>query len=95
MAAAIGLEKVVMKQGKFIGYFISDQQSPFYQSVRFNKVLQFVQLHPGKLRMKEKQTRNGLRLLLTMEGVTTIDKAQRAVAPLYRELIPVTEPTET
>ncbi|WP_445383304.1 transcription-repair coupling factor [Robiginitalea sp. IMCC43444] len=95
MAAAIGLEKVVMKQGKFIGYFISDQQSPFYQSARFNKVLQFVQLHPGKLRMKEKQTRNGLRLLLTMEGVTTIDKAQRAVAPLYRELIPVTEPTET
>ena len=95
MAAAIGLEKVVMKQGKFIGYFISDQQSPFYQSARFNKVLQFVQLHPGKLRLKEKQTRNGLRLLLTLEGVTTIEKAQRAVTPLYRELIPVTEPTET
>ncbi|WP_445386088.1 transcription-repair coupling factor [Robiginitalea sp. IMCC44478] len=95
MAAAIGLEKVVMKQGKFIGYFISDQQSPFYQSARFKKVLQFVQLHPGKLRLKEKQTRNGLRLLLTLEGVTTIEKAQRAVTPLYGELIPVTEPTET
>jgi transcription-repair coupling factor (superfamily II helicase) len=39
--AAGGIE-LVMKQGKMIGYFISDQQSDYYQSKRFHQVL-FVQ----------------------------------------------------
>ncbi len=75
IATKLGIEKLVMKQGKMIGYFISDQQSDFYQSARFTKVLQFVQQHPSLCRMKEKQTPNGLRLLLTFENVKSIRKA--------------------
>jgi transcription-repair coupling factor (superfamily II helicase) len=30
-----GIEKLVMKQGKMICYFVSDQQSDYYQSKRF------------------------------------------------------------
>ena len=52
-----------------IGYFISDQNSAFYQSPQFTKVLQFVQTHKALCKMKEKQTRNGLRLLLTFENI--------------------------
>jgi transcription-repair coupling factor (superfamily II helicase) len=37
IASKIGLEKVVMKQGKMIGYFISDQQSDFYKTNAFHK----------------------------------------------------------
>tara|TARA_A100000171_G_scaffold52879_2_gene73959 strand:- start:4352 stop:7699 length:3348 start_codon:yes stop_codon:yes gene_type:complete len=72
MAIAMGLERVVMKKGRFIGYFISDQQSDFYQSPAFSKMLQFVQTHSQTVKMKEKQTRNGLRLLLTIEKVTSV-----------------------
>mgnify|MGYP000678146889 CR=1 FL=1 len=43
IANSIGLEKIVLKKGKMIGYFIADQQSGFYQSATFTKVLQFVQ----------------------------------------------------
>ena len=75
IATKIGLEKIIMKQGKLIGYFISNQQSGFYQSDMFTKVLQFVQLHPNICKMKEKQTRKGLRLLLTFEQINTIEKA--------------------
>ncbi|WP_242133931.1 transcription-repair coupling factor [Aestuariivivens marinum] len=75
LATKIGLEKVVMKQGKFIGYFISDQQSSFYQSSAFTKVLQFVQTHSNVCRMKEKQTRKGLRLMLTFENIKTVKHA--------------------
>ena len=75
IATKLGIEKLVMKQGKMIGYFISDQQSDFYQSARFTKVLQFVQQHPSLCRMKEKQTPNGLRLLLTFENVKSIREA--------------------
>ena len=75
IAAAIGLEKIVMKQQRLIGYFVSDQQSEFYQSDAFTKVLQFVQQHRTSCKMKEKQTKNGLRLLLTFEQIDTAKKA--------------------
>jgi transcription-repair coupling factor (superfamily II helicase) len=39
IATGIGIEKLVMKQGKMICYFVSDQQSDYYQSKRFRKVL--------------------------------------------------------
>ena len=69
IATHIGIEKLVMKQGKMIGYFISDQQSDYYQSNRFNQVLQFVQKNSSICKMKEKQTPAGLRLLLTFDNV--------------------------
>ena len=78
---SMGLERVVMKQKKLVGYFVADQQSPFYQSPSFTKVLQYVQLHPQKVTMKEKQTRNGLRLILTFEGISSVNKALRALEP--------------
>ncbi len=85
IATQIGVEKVILKQHKLIGYFIQDQQSEFYQSESFSKVLQFVQSHPRQVKMKEKKTRNGLRLLLTFENITTIDKALAVLQPLSFE----------
>jgi transcription-repair coupling factor (superfamily II helicase) len=74
-ATSIGIEKLIMKQGKMIGYFVGDQQSDYYQSGRFHKVLQFVQQNGNLCKMKEKETKNGLRLLLTFENVKSINKA--------------------
>lgn len=82
IATKIGLEKVVMKQGKLIGYFITDQKSAFYQSPGFTKVLQFIQRHPNACKMKEKQTRNGLRLLLTFEHIKSVKQALAALQPI-------------
>ncbi|SRX72473.1 transcription-repair coupling factor [Aequorivita antarctica] len=79
IAISMGLERVIMKQKKLVGYFVADQMSGFYQSEAFSKVLQYVQSHPQKVTMKEKQTRNGLRLLLTFEGISSVDKALRAL----------------
>ena len=81
IATHIGLEKVIMKKGKFIGYFIADQQSSFYQSAAFTQILQYAQTHPQLVKLKEKQTRNGLRLLLVFDKVTTVDKALKFLEP--------------
>ncbi len=81
IATSIGLERIVMKQHKIVGYFIADQQSDFYQSANFTKVLQFVQTHAHICTMKEKQTRNGLRLLLVFENINSIYKALEALEP--------------
>ncbi|RTY76417.1 transcription-repair coupling factor [Flavobacterium sp. LS1R10] len=75
IATRIGIEKLVMKQGKMIGYFISDQQSDYYQSKRFNQVLLFVQKNSSICKMKEKQTPAGLRLLLTFDNVKNTRRA--------------------
>jgi transcription-repair coupling factor (superfamily II helicase) len=82
IATKIGLEKVVMKQGKLIGYFITDQKSAFYQSPGFTRVLQFVQTHPNACKMKEKQTRSGLRLLLTFEHIKSVKQALSVLHPI-------------
>jgi transcription-repair coupling factor (superfamily II helicase) len=82
IATKAGFEKIVMKQGKLIGYFINDQQSSFYQSSNFTKVLQFVQSNPNACKMKEKQTRNGLRLLLTFENIKSVKQALNVLKPI-------------
>jgi transcription-repair coupling factor (superfamily II helicase) len=89
IASRIGLEKVVMKKGKLIGYFIADQQSSFYQSTQFTTVLQFVQNHAQLCKIREKQTRNGLRLLLVFEKIDTTSRALEALQPLARPSKPV------
>ena len=71
----MGIEKLVMKQGKMIAYFVSDQQSDYYTSTQFHNVLQFVQKQSSLCKMKEKQTPNGLRLLITFENVKSIRRA--------------------
>src|SRR5690606_7431038 len=86
IAHTLGLEKVVMKKGKLIGYFIADQQSGFYQSTAFIQVLQFVQNHGSLCKIKEKQTRNGLRLLLVFENITSVKKALKSMRPFVENL---------
>jgi len=74
IAIKMGIERVIIKQDRFIGYFISDQQSDFYQTQGFSKVLDFAQNNASKVKIKEKNTRGGLRLLLTIENVSSISK---------------------
>jgi transcription-repair coupling factor (superfamily II helicase) len=82
IATEMGIEKLIMKNGKLVGYFIKDQQSKFYQSDAFTKVLKFVQLNAGNCKMKEKQTRNGLRLLLTFDKVKSVNEALTLLKPI-------------
>jgi len=82
LANAIGLEKVILKKGKLLGYFIADQQSDFYQSPAFTHVLRYVQSHPSLCQLKEKQTRNGLRLLLVFDGIQKVDTALTRLQPM-------------
>ena len=80
LATQMGIERLVMKQGKMLGYFIADQQSKFYQSGAFQRVLAFVQRNSDKCHLNEKETRNGLRLIITFDKITSIDKALRIIS---------------
>jgi transcription-repair coupling factor (superfamily II helicase) len=75
IAKHIGVEKLVLKQKRMICYFIADQQSLFYNSPAFTKVLQFVKNNPTTCVLKEKETKSGLRLLLTFIHINSVKKA--------------------
>ncbi|WP_047788039.1 transcription-repair coupling factor [Tenacibaculum mesophilum] len=75
LAKELGLEKVILKQKRMLGYFVSDQQSAFYQTEAFTKMLRYVQQNPKSCVMKEKKTKNGLRLLITFIKIDSVHKA--------------------
>lgn len=43
LAQDLGLEKLVLKGGKMIGYFISNPQSTYYETETFTRVLNYIQ----------------------------------------------------
>lgn len=71
LAKDIGFEKIIMKNEKFTGYFISNQESPFYQSKKFTQVLHFVQMNPSICRMREAKDK----LSLTFFNIITVENA--------------------
>ena len=75
LAKNLGMERIILKQKRMIGYFISNQNSAFYQSDTFNSVLKYVQQHSKMCVMKEKETKKGLRLLITFIRIDSIKKA--------------------
>ncbi|MDF1672575.1 MAG: transcription-repair coupling factor [Vicingaceae bacterium] len=85
LAKSIGLEKLVLKQKKLIGYFISNQESPYYQSSKFTKVLNYIQNNPHACKMKERNEK----LTLVFENVSNVKQAIELLEPidLKKELI--------
>ncbi len=75
LAKKYGLERVILKQKRMIGYFISDQNSDYYQSSVFTNILQYVQKNAKTCVMKEKETKKGLRLLITFIRIDSVEKA--------------------
>ena len=67
----LGFEKLTLKSNRMIGFFISDQSSPFYQSATFTMILNFLKNHYKTVTMKE---RNG-RLSLSFQQVNSVDKS--------------------
>lgn len=57
LAQELGLDKIVLKAGKMIGYFVSNPQSPFYDSVVFTRILDYIQKNPSVAKLSEKNDR--------------------------------------
>ena len=69
-AKKIGFEKVIIKNNKLVGKFISNNES-YFNSAQFSGVLSYVQKHKNNLQLKEKNNQ----LLLTFGGVSSIEGA--------------------
>ena len=71
LSAMMGIEKLQIKNGRMIAYFISNLSSPYYQSNAFGRILSYAQSHPRQTQFREQ---HGKRSLL----VSTVDSIQKA-----------------
>jgi len=74
LAVKIGIERYVIKQNKCLGYFIEDQQNDIFKTETFGAFLTNVQKEKSNIAIKEKNTKNGLKLILVIENVKRIDQ---------------------
>ena len=74
VATQLGIERLIIKRGSCICYFVSDQQSPFFQTESFSFLLMQIQKAPDRLKLKEKSTQNGPKLLLSIHSIHEIKK---------------------
>lgn len=70
MGALLGFEKIIIKNGLMIFFFVSNTMSPYYRSGVFDDILAKVSANPI---FNLRQTENKLKLVV--RGVDSLDKA--------------------
>jgi transcription-repair coupling factor (superfamily II helicase) len=70
-AMPLGFEKITLKNNKMLCYFLSKQDSDYYNSPMFKGVMLFAQKNPNRSTLKEQNNK----LWLTIEYVKTVDEA--------------------
>ena len=76
IAEKLGFEKILLKNKRFIGYFVSNPASFFYQSEVFSTILMYVQKNSIKCRLKEEKSR----LSLTIRDIESVEQANGALS---------------
>lgn len=74
LAADIGFDKIVMKNGIFLGYFPGNPQDKFYQSDRFKKIIQYLGSNPQHAQLKEKHSPEGNQLMMRKDKISNVDE---------------------
>lgn len=80
LAKKAGFEKVILKNTKMIIQFITDQESLYYQTEMFTRILKYVQANPQKCLMKDK----GDKLFLTVYDLHNVMSAITEVRAMTR-----------
>ena len=80
LAQGTGVEKIVLKKSILITYFVSNHESPFYRSEKFNEVIGNIQANPGIFRMREDQEKLSLR----SDQVNSVEEAYQILLRLNK-----------
>jgi transcription-repair coupling factor (superfamily II helicase) len=81
-AIELGMEKIILKDKKMICYFVADQQSVFYQSSTFIKIVQYIPKSKFKSKLKEKNHK----LTLTFSEVPNVETADYILDEVLSEV---------
>ena len=70
-ARRLGLEKLVLKQGKMLIYFVGQENKAYYQSKAFGRIVTYLQLNSRRVQVRE----NGERRSFAIANVKTVTEA--------------------
>ena len=74
----IGFEKIIIKNGVMIAFFISNPMSQYYKSDRFSKILENITKHPNLFELKQ----NDSKLRIFAKNIDSISKAHETLSKL-------------
>ena len=74
----LGCEKIMLKQGRMFLYFVSNPNSPYYQSAVFGQLLDFVGRNVRRCNLREQ---NGKRSMVIAD-VATVEEAVRVLSAI-------------
>jgi len=74
-AIKLGFERIVLKNNTMFVYFVSNQQSPYYSTPVFAKILNYINSSPKNMSVTEQNKK----LLLKIRGIDTIEKGYNIV----------------
>jgi transcription-repair coupling factor (superfamily II helicase) len=74
----LGFEKIIIKNGVMIAFFISNPLSQYYKSERFSKILESLSIHPNLFELKQ----NDNRLRIFSRNIDGISKAYQILSKL-------------
>ena len=74
----LGFEKIIIKNGVMIAFFISNPLSQYYKSERFSKILESLSVHPNLFELKQ----NDNRLRIFSRNIDGISKAYQILSKL-------------
>jgi transcription-repair coupling factor (superfamily II helicase) len=57
LARKIGFEKLVLRNNRLACYFISNEESAYFQSPQFTAILEYIKSNPSNCKMKEEKNR--------------------------------------
>jgi transcription-repair coupling factor (superfamily II helicase) len=78
LAVSLGMEKIKLRGEKLECFFISDQNSPFFQSSIFTNILALIQKFPQKAEMQQKNNK----LSIIFFSIKTVKEALYALGKL-------------
>lgn len=80
LGASLGFEKIIVKNGLLIGFFISNQMSPYFQSEIFECVIEKVNIHANVFTFKQSEGK----LKIIAREIESLEKAYSTLSKLKK-----------
>ena len=86
LAARLGVEKVFLKGGRMTLFFVSNADSPFYQSQAFGKMIDYMMKYTRRCDLREQNGRRSMLIKDVTNVETAVSVLQEIVALPVKEL---------
>lgn len=81
LARDLGFEKIILKNQIFTGHLVSNQESEYYQTDIFIKIIRYASDHPRICKVKEINSKN----VITIENIRNVADALKVIKEIFNK----------